>query len=41
MPRTVIPIRFKPDEGTGYLKDNGIEIAANSKFILPPDLSEA
>ncbi len=39
--RTVVPIRFKPDEGTGYLKDNGIEIAANSKFYLPPDVDFA
>ncbi len=41
MTRIVVPIRFKPDEGTGYLKDNGIEIAANSKFYLPPDLDLA
>lgn len=41
MPKTVVPVRFKPDSGTGYLLDNGLEIAANGRFILPPDVSVA
>lgn len=41
MPKTVIPVRFIPDQGTGYLQDTGLEIAANSRFNLPPDLTEA
>ncbi len=38
MPRTVVPARFVPDDGTGYLQDIGTEIAVNSRFILPPDV---
>ncbi|MEM7762095.1 MAG: hypothetical protein AAF298_28860 [Cyanobacteria bacterium P01_A01_bin.40] len=41
MPRNVIPVRFKPDNGSGYLMDIGTEIAANSRFVLPPDVTEA
>lgn len=41
MPKKVIPARFVPDNGTGYVMDIGTEIAANSRFILPPDVSEA
>ena len=41
MPRTVIPVRFVPDNGTGYLTDIGNDIAANSRFILPPDVDQA
>lgn len=41
MPRNVIPVRFNPDNGSGYLMDIGVEIAANSRFILPPDVDEA
>ena len=41
MPRNVIPARFVPDNGTGYLMDIGIEIAANSRFVLPPDIDTA
>lgn len=41
MPKKVQPVRFVPDQGTGYLTDRGAEIAANSRFILPPDIAEA
>lgn len=41
MPKKVIPVRFVPDSGTGYLMDIGTEIAANGRFVLPPDVSEA
>lgn len=41
MPRNVIPVRFIPDQGTGYLQDIGLEIQANSRFVLPPDVNEA
>ena len=41
MPKTVEPVRFVPDDGTGYLMDIGTEIPANGRFILPPDVAEA
>ncbi len=41
MPRTVIPVRFVPDSSTGYTQDIGTEIAANSRFVLPPDVDQA
>lgn len=41
MPKKVQPVRFVPDQGTGYLTDRGAEIAANSRFILPPDIAES
>ncbi len=40
MPKTVVPVRFVPDDGTGYLMDIGTEIAANGRFVLPPDLPD-
>lgn len=39
MPKLVVPVRFKADQGTGYLLDNGLEKSANSRFILPPDVN--
>jgi hypothetical protein len=38
MPKTIVPVRFVPDDGTGYLMDIGTEIAANGRFVLPPDV---
>jgi hypothetical protein len=29
MPKTIVPVRFVPDAGTGYLMDIGTDIAAN------------
>jgi hypothetical protein len=41
MPKTVIPVRFVPGNGTGYLTDIGTDIGAKGRFILPPDVSAA
>ena len=41
MPKNVIPVRFNPDNGSGYVMDIGQEIAANSRFVLPPDVDSA
>ena len=40
MPRNVVPVSFVPDDGTGYLMDIGSEIAANGRFVLPPDIPQ-
>lgn len=40
MPKIVVPVRFVPSEGTGYIMDMGTEIAGNGRFILPPDIPE-
>lgn len=40
MPKTVVPVRFIADQGTGYLMDMGTEISANGRFVLPPDVPE-
>ena len=40
MPKKVIPVRFKPDNGSAYTTDIGTAIAANGRFILPPDIEE-
>lgn len=40
MPRNVVPVRFVPDDGTGYLLDIGVEIAAKGRFVLPPDVAD-
>jgi|GEM_PF-5411472 len=40
MPRNIVPVRFVPDSGTGYLMDINREIAANSRFVLPPDVDD-
>lgn len=41
MPKTVVPVRFIADQGTGYLMDMGTEISTNGRFVLPPDVPEA
>lgn len=40
MPRQVVPVRFVPDQNTGYIQDIGTEIAVNSRFVLPPDIPD-
>lgn len=40
MPRRVVRVRFVPDSGSGYVMDIGNEIAANSRFVLPPDIPD-
>jgi hypothetical protein len=40
MPKTIVPARFIPDSGTGYLMDIGTGIAANGRFVLPPDIAK-
>jgi hypothetical protein len=40
MPKTIVPVRFVPDSGTGYVMDIGTDIAANGRFVLPPDVPQ-
>lgn len=40
MPKTVVPVRFVPDDGTGYLMDIGTEIVGKGRFVLPPDIPQ-
>lgn len=41
MPKKVIPLKFIASNGTGYNSDNGEELSVNSRFVLPPDLTDA